>query len=350
MERSSKQLAQSDRTRYLNIVYFVESARSHTIRINLKYARWAVGFVAIIVTWAAGSVFWILSLKNHVHDTRQRLESSLTTIFDYQIKNDRVFEIAYPADATKSYYSEAAQLASNNPVMDPKSTNPSSGSSSPSSSAQTASRAPEVTVSNQPSSSTVTGSIAKTQPDEKPISARTDPKQAPAVSSTTTSNAPTQKSTIVAASFDSTTPVRSDNAKPLIEVSGAKISRAENKIELNFDINNRRTERAAGYIWAVAAFSSPDGKTSHSGAPYHVQIDTNSGKITSVRSAYRFAILRYKKKNFEFKTPATKDWKLTKVTIHFTDVNHQKEDVVNVPVDQLAISPNPELEQDNKHL
>ena len=92
MERTATQPAHNDRTRYINFVYFVESARSHTIRINLKYARWTVGGVLVVFAWAAGSVFWIASLRWQVQETRDRLESSLTTIFDYQIKNDKVFE------------------------------------------------------------------------------------------------------------------------------------------------------------------------------------------------------------------------------------------------------------------
>ena len=129
MRREKNQSPSSDRTRYLNIVYFVESARSHTIRINLRYARWAVAAGVVICGWTIGSIFWIFSLQVQTGKTRDRLATALTTIFDYQIKNEKVFDVAYPTDATNSYYSELAQLPSNNPIAE------SSGTSTPSSNA-----------------------------------------------------------------------------------------------------------------------------------------------------------------------------------------------------------------------
>lgn len=342
MERSANQPVQNDRTRYLNIVYFVESARSHTIRINLRYARWAIGAAAIIFAWAAGSVFWIVSLRWQVDETRERLESSLTTIFDYQIKNDKVFELAYPAEATKSYYSEAAQLASNNPVMDSKSSGSSTDEISPTKASQ-----PPVTADSKPP---VAQKVSTTAPEIKPTAKAEENKPqpmaaanqvaspAPAVTvvsqSAATSIQPAATASVVAPSPGN---LAQDNAA-LIDVSGAKITKSGNKLELVFDINNRKPERALGYIWAVAAFAGADGKTIYSAAPNHVQFDAGAGKIKSFKTAYRFAIQRYKKKDFEFKAPAIKDWKLTKMTIHFTDINNSKEEVVNVPVDHFASS------------
>ena len=118
MDHESSHPSSGDRTRYLNIVYFIESARSHTLRINLAHARWAAGASILVFTWAVGSIFWITALRFQITAARNRLETSLTAIFDYQIKNDKVFDLAYPPDATNGYYSESAQLASNNPLVE----------------------------------------------------------------------------------------------------------------------------------------------------------------------------------------------------------------------------------------
>jgi hypothetical protein len=134
----------------------------------------------------------------------------------------------------------------------------------------------------------------------------------------------------------------------VIEVSGAKISKIGNKLELVFDIHNPHSERAAGYIWAVAAFATPDGKTMHVGAPSHLQLEVDSGKVKAFKTGYRFSIQRYKKKDFEFKTPSAKDWKLTKMTIHFSDLTRKNEQAVNVPVDQLASAQSSEMPVGNE--
>ena len=335
MDRAANQPVQNDRTRYLNIVYFVESARSHTIRINLRYARWAIGAAAIVVAWAAGSIFWIASLRWQVEETRERLESSLTTIFDYQIKNDKVFELAYPVDATKSYYSEAAQLASNNPTTETKVQTPAADLTKPAVNTPTSDIKPAGSSAKPDSTATVAKVEAK--PTEATVKSDVQPSQAPVASQPgLLASAATTQAQPVTKIVDNAAAKPAEVAGSLLDISGTKLARIGNRIELVFDINNRRPERASGYIWAVATFSGQNGKTMYSGAPNHLQLESTSGKIKSFKSGYRFAIQRYKKKDFEFKTPASKDWKLTKVTIHFTDMNNSKEDVINVPVEQLA--------------
>lgn len=310
MERESNQSPAVGRKRYLNIVYFVESARSHTIRLNLRYARWVIGFAAIVCAWAIGSIFWILSLNMQVSETRERLETSLTTIFDYQIKNDKVFETAYPADATNSYYSESAHLASNNPLRE----------------------------SDQPKQEAP-------KPSEKPVTTQTDnrnlnPPESPA---TATQEKSTNQPSAVTANAElnkATANSSQQNQAPVqkfINITAAKISKVGHKISLVFDINNLQHEKAEGYIWAIATFKGQDGEPKHIGAPNTAKIDPATGQIKSAKSAYRFSIQRFKKKDFEFKAPSGKDWKLTKLTIHFTDLEQTNEDLINIPVDQLAL-------------
>lgn len=341
MERPATQPSPNDRTRYLNIVYFVESARSHTIRVNLRYARWGLGLAAIVCAWSAGSIFWILTLQFQVSETRERLESSLTTIFDYQIKNDKVFEIAYPADQTNSYYSEAAQLASNNPVSDPsQAKNPAPHPEDKLTLAKTES--PAQKTGEMPAAKSVDAPVGKAVPvvaakmTDKPIEKIPAKPNTPEAQSTLT---PVHATAAVAdANVNSETPRANPSSEALVNITAAQISKTGNKIALVFDINNLSEERADGYIWAVAKFTMPDGQSTYVGAPQSLKLDPANGQIKSVKSAYRFSIQRFKKKDFEIKAPAIKDWKLAKLTIHFTDINRQKEDQINIPVDQLAVN------------
>ena len=304
MDHESSYPSSGDRTRYLNIVYFIESARSHTIRINLAHARWAAGASILVFTWAVGSIFWITALRFQITAARNRLETSLTTIFDYQIKNDKVFDLAYPPDATNGYYSESAQLASNNPLV-------------------------EKTVAKDP----VEGAAVK-KPDpahDKPL----------VKSQTKALLNDTEKSLEKPAPQTSAQPsvaaeASHETLERLIEISNAKISKTGSKYSLVFDINNLSKKKAEGYIWTVASFASENGQTTLSAAPEQTKIDGTTGDIVSIKSAYRFSIQRYKNKVFDFKTPAGKNWKLSALKIHFSDVVGTAKDAVEIPVDQVA--------------
>jgi hypothetical protein len=82
--------------------------------------------------------------------------------------------------------------------------------------------------------------------------------------------------------------------------------------------------------------SNETGTTKPLVAPEHTKIDTKSGDILSARSAYRFSILKFKNKEFEFKIPGSATWKLTKLTVHHTDLKGGNEQRVEIPVEQVA--------------
>jgi hypothetical protein len=314
MRRAPKKPSPGERTRYLNIVYFVESARSHTIRVNLTHARLAVVGLVLVGIWAIASGFWIAQLNSQSAKTRQRLEGALTTIFDYQIKSEKVFDQAYPAESSNSYYSEAAQLPSNNPLAEaaPK----------------------ELSNQNEKRSEKVTAELVNAPKPEPTASAATAPAD----------NKP-KPTTQTTASI--TTPISAKHAEPAadkssptastdLDISAAKLSKTDAKIALNFSMKNKNSQRAEGFIWAVAMMSNESGSSKPLVAPDHTKIDPKSGDILSARTAYRFSILKFKNKDFDFKIPGGSTWKLAKLTIHYTDLKGGNERKVEIPVDQVA--------------
>jgi hypothetical protein len=320
MRRADKQPSHGEKTRYLNIVYFVESARSHTIRINLTYARWTLGLLAIIAVWSISSIFWIGHLKYQSSKTHDRLEQALTTIFDYQIKTEKIFDEAYPAEDTSGYYAELAQLPSNNPVADekPSTTNQNKSSSQPQGKP----------INKQASARSLTSNEAPKQAQnttEKPTIALKSP-DLEATTSTKIAVAAQQ------ASNETETPT-----KPDLEISGAKLSKSNGKIYLNFNMKNKNPDRAEGFIWAVAFLTSENGESKQLAAPNHTRIDNTSGEILAPKSGYRFSILKFKNKEFDFKTPSSTEWKLTKLTVHYTNIDGKYEQKIEIPVEQVAI-------------
>ncbi len=314
MRRAPKKPSPGERTRYLNIVYFVESARSHTIRVNLTHARLAVAGLALVGIWAITSGFWIAQLNSQSVKTRQRLENALTTIFDYQIKSEKVFEQAYPPESSNSYYSEAAQLPSNNPLAE----------GAPSEFGKHDEKRPE---------KTPTDLVATTKPEPttSSVALPVGNKLKPTATVTTAITTP------VSAKHSDQSP---DKSSPLgsadLDISAAKLSKTDAKIALNFSMKNKTSQRAEGFIWAVAMIINESGTTKPLVAPDHTKIDTKSGDILSARSAYRFSILKFKNKEFDFKIPGGATWKLAKLTIHYTDIKGSNEQKVEIPVDQVA--------------
>lgn len=314
MRRAPKKPSPGERTRYLNIVYFVESARSHTIRVNLTHARLAVVGLALVGVWAITSGFWIAQLNSQSVQTRRRLENALTTIFDYQIKSEKVFDQAYPPESSKSYYSEAAQLPSNNPI--------------------TEATPAESTKQNTKRSDKITPTLVtapKTEPTTQSVIVPAEDKSKQAIQVTAGITTPVL-------SKHTEAPLEKPSSSESIElnISAAKLTKSDNKIALNFSIKNKSPQRSDGFIWAVAMISNETGATKPLVAPEHTKIDTKSGDILSARSAYRFSILKFKNKEFDFKIPGNATWKLTKLTVHYTDLKGGNEQKVEIPVEQVA--------------
>jgi hypothetical protein len=290
MDAESKRASTAERNRYLNIVYFVESARSHTIRINLRHAKYAVGAAIAVAVWALSASVWIMILRHDLSQIKERLESSLSAVFEYQIKNEKVFEIAYPADSTNSYYSETAQLASNNPLSD----------DAPEQIPQKSPEKPEPSAA--PKETTI--ATAKTTPPPTAPNGEESP---------TTSN--------------------------LISISAARLAKTGSKMTLNFAITNSNPKKAEGYIWAIATFASTDGKNVAVIAPAHAKLDKQTTAIASFKTGYRFSIQRFKDKTFEFRIPAElEEAKMAKLSILFTDLEGETNGVVELPVDTLAVN------------
>ena len=83
------------RTKYLNIVYFVDSSKSYSIRINLVAARWALVLLIGVTLWSLISVAWVINLTQVVAKTRLSLGEALTGVYEYQLKYEHVFDKSY---------------------------------------------------------------------------------------------------------------------------------------------------------------------------------------------------------------------------------------------------------------
>ena len=294
MTQPERQAMPHQRDRYLNIVYFVDSARTRSIRITLAQARWLLAGATGVSLWALLSVGWILSLDQILTKTRAHLATALSNIFDYQVKYDHIFDAAYPDDATQGYYAEGSLLPANNPTTE----------AAPQQATKPTNTMPEVS-----------------QPQAQLVQSSRDQ----AITGATTTQVPS-------AALPTQSPATNGTA-PTLTMTHFKLTSQANKFLLIFDINNfNQRKKAEGYIWAVITLTNPDGTQQFLGAPDHAKFDKD-GKITQTTSAYRFSIQRFKKKDFEFRAPHASSSKVLSAKVYFSDVSGNDQHSVDVPVE-----------------
>jgi hypothetical protein len=302
MDRDSSENKFTPRNQFLNIVYFVESAKTHSLRINLRHARWGLAFCALTCLWAVGSIAWVALLESQIRGTREHLATSLTAIFAYQVKIEKIFEVAYPSDATTNYYSESAQLPANNPIIDNKSTIDKIPKSVDDAGLETVAAA--TYNSNGVPAAEYVESKAKSEGNVAPA----------------------------------TKTVAGASSETLIRISAAKAAIDGNRIALVFDITNPNSTKAEGYVWAVAKINRSGQAALFVGAPNYVKISPASGEISQISTAYRFSIRSFKRKEFEMVVPAGQAWTIGEVTIHFSDVKGTFDSKASAAVDALVTS------------
>jgi hypothetical protein len=286
--------SQGARSRHLNIVYFVDSAKSYSLRVSLVAVRWIVALSIGILLWAIISVGWIVSLGSILNDTRDYLGQALSIIFEYQVKYDKVFEQAYPEDKTPAYYAQGAASSTNSPIQsDSKKSTESAGMISQA-------------VNTIPNGSEKTAVQSKAE-------------TTPAVAALSTENLKSIADQGVA-----------ESPGINMDVKNFTLKESKGVMTLVFDISNKDPKRKAeGYIWAVASLDLASGGAKKIAAPSHVGI-SEDGSINSYKSTYKFSIQRFKRKDFSFAVPTDQSWKIASLIVSYVDEDGLKPQMVEV--------------------
>ncbi len=88
--------ARSERQRFLNIIYFMDSRRTRTLKFTLRSASITLGVLAVLLTWSFIASGLLIHEYQTNSDLRQQTRGLLSTIFSYQTRYDEVYENAYP--------------------------------------------------------------------------------------------------------------------------------------------------------------------------------------------------------------------------------------------------------------
>jgi len=252
---------QRQRPRQLSIIYFVDAARTHTMTISFGRLRLLGGGLLCLFLWSIGSVFLTVHFVRAKVRLQTHLKQALSSIFEYETRDEQVFDIAYPP-VSKSPVPTALVEA---PVV-----------AAPPSVAQ---QAPSPAVASVPA----VGSSQADAPADKGAMPTDDPGL-----SANKSALPVDK-----AAPKSTEPVQVLLGKVQFESSQAGLN-------LQMELTNKSSsKRVEGYIYAVAEFVSDQGEHFFISSPKGLKADAAGAEFTPQKSV-RFGISRFKDKRFSF--------------------------------------------------
>lgn len=289
--------AQGAPQRRLNIIYFIDSAKTRSMTISLGKFKLIISLIFLVLVWFFASFFVIGWLGREQIALVARLKASLTTIFEYQSRFDNVYEAAYPPATPRdevSFDPAPAGLRAEDYL--------------------------ERQAAESPGASTPGG--------ELPQAAVPPPAPPPQAEVPSSSPAGPEVAAASDALKDSSE-TKSTTAPPgdlTVTVDNATLERGSNFVSLHFELANRSTHlRAEGYIWAVAEFIGEDGQKIFLGAPRHLKLNAGGDPSNPAKATY-FGIKRFKKQSFNFPIPKGRPGTFTAVRIVVMDLTgeHRK--------------------------
>lgn len=246
------------RKQFLNVVYFVDSSRTKTLKIPMSRVYLMLFCALLLVGWAISSTAVISLLVKDRTDLALSLRQSMQTIFDFESLYEGVYETAYPAgklQSSKVVLTGEKEKVVVTPVEAKK-------PAAPEPAAKPVEKVAEKT--------------APVKPVEKapPAPAQPIEKQAEAKTATGT------------------------NVE--VVISNPVVKTTMDKLNLTFDLTNKdEAGKTEGYLWATAEFKTDAGDTHILKAPMAVAVNAK-GEISDHKRASYFAIRRFKRNEFSF--------------------------------------------------
>ena len=282
------------RKRQLNLIYFIDASRTHTVTVSLWQLRALIAFGVGLIVWSVASVALVGSLLSDRANLLNRVHLALNTVFDYETRVDNVFDLAYPQPKVST--PPVAQVE-----VKPAPASPVEPSLPPPPVAQT-----------------------ETQPEDNQESVAASD----SASSTAIADARSAKTNL------NTKPESTEDA--VVSISHPVLLTHPTALELRFDLTTRSgVDLAEGFIFAIAEFTTDQGERQFIGAPRDIAVsETGTPKLPL--KATSFAIKRFKQKGFKFPFRANVSGTFTKLHIAVIGTKGNPISAYDLPV-QLRI-------------
>lgn len=89
-----------ERKRYLNVIYFVDSRRTRTLKYSIERTYLTVGIIAASIIWSVTSTALLIRERYVIREMTEHTQTLLGIVFNYQTRYDEVYEKAYPSRDT----------------------------------------------------------------------------------------------------------------------------------------------------------------------------------------------------------------------------------------------------------
>lgn len=312
MGKSDPETARVQRKRQLNVIYFIDSARTRSFALPLGRLNLLLIGAGTLGIWSISSLVVIGCLLRDREDMASRLRGSLATIFDYETRDEHVFDLAYPNLPAKGETEKNLAAARDNVE--------SAGAKGDETNSEAAMRLAARAPSQQRSSG-----ISLPAPPAAPKA------EAPA------GDEKEGDSAAKPAGSEGSGDEGDDEAKPstrepAVVVGNPVIATTPRALELRFDLTSKdATGRIEGYIYAVAEFKPDKGDRIFIGAPIDIQV-TEAGEPAFPLKSVLFAIRRFKQKSFSFPLPKGASGTFTGVQIGVLDRTGSNRTTYKVPI------------------
>lgn len=305
--------------RQLNIIYFVDSSRTRTIKLPLGRVSVLLLLFAAVALWSVGSAFLLNGAYEERADLTKKLRTSLATVFDYETRFDGVYDVAYPSG--KATPASTVALAKPQPAAKPTPTQPVPSVASALS--KLPAEEPSGTVDEVDAAADGGESIANA-PTAIPPQATPAAKPVPRARELP-ENAAAMQAKALAEKTEGA------SGAPIV-VGNPVIENGSNALLVKFDLTNKSAGRAEGYIWAVAAFKDEKGATTFIADPPNVGVQAD-GDVADVTKSSNFGIRKFKKMSFSFPVGKELNGTFTGIKIGVTDKSGANRTTYNVPVE-----------------
>ena len=265
------------KSRQLNVIYFVDSARTRSFRVSLTLVNALLVFLMALLIWAIVSVIVLVALGNDRQELSVRFTEAQNTIFKYETTYDSAYEVAY----AKSNFDKKD------------------------------------------------GVIASEESDDEITDAEANDTEEKPDEEVTKVDKPVTKIVKNPKMALSTNAVKQENS---IDVVDARATLLNKDLKLAFKIlNTNSPRRIAGRVHAIAEFIHADGRKEFFGAPTGIEVNA-AGIAQNPQEAYRFSIRRYKVKKFLFKLPEQIKGNIKEIRIELTTEEGTIVGLFKVPV------------------
>lgn len=276
------------RKQFLNVVYFVDSSRTRTLKIPMSRVYLLLFCALTLIGWAVSSTAVISLLVKDRTDLALSLRQSMQTVFDFESLYDGVYETAYPVGKLHSTKMVKATT--------------------------------KETVPEKPSEPAKSDVANETKPMVKPVDKgeeKSSEKPADIVGKKDTAK-------------ESDTKASGTNVEVI--VSNPVVKSTPDRLNLTFDLTNKdESGKSEGYLWATAEFKTDAGVTHILKAP--PLIDANiKGEISDHRRASYFAIRRFKRNEFSFELMQGHTGTVIGVKIGISDKPGENKMIYDVPL------------------